>query len=294
MKRLSIALLGLLCFLPWVKHSEAEGKDQSQLLMDSDLTSGTVKYLEVITPKIGFAGAPPLPGGAFIPRSDTPTKESDFAKHVVRLTVLKRQPYEDGVRILLRWDIVEAASEVCSKLLYYVCIESSSLGYRIAALDHIPDLTSKEGIHSQYENTYKYGVPVLFDLTSPSIGRQIQDGKRGQNRLDRMYGMAIESTSQTNEQFTTHTVVAHRLERIMEKGYYPPAARKRHFDGATKSLSDTKTSETAEVALTQKEVQIWKGSTSWLWERMTRYDADGTLRMRCRQIPCPAHLKKEN
>jgi len=298
MNKNALALFGLLCLLPWMRRSEAHAADKYQGLTDSDLTTGTEKYLEILTPKEGFAGAPPTTS-AYRTRADIPKKESDFDRTIVRVRVLGRHLCRDGAveRIVLRCDFLMRPERQLVPSIPYTVIESSPAGFRIVGQDNEPNgklLSMREPFSDHgHSGSWHYGFPFVFLMTSPSLPSREGKGQKD-DRLEQMYGLSFTSASVSEGESTTHTVTANLLERTSLGGQYPvERVRRGFFDKERKTLSDAKTSGTEEVALVAREEQIWKGKSSWLWDRMTRYNAEGTLTMRCRQIPCPANLQKE-
>jgi hypothetical protein len=298
MNRNALALLGLLCLSMWMRPTVAQAWERFQGLTDSDLTTGTEKYLEILTPKEGFAGAPPT-AAAYIPRREIPKKDSDFDRSIVRVTVLKRRLYRDGAaeRIVLRCDFVEAPEREVVPWPPFAVIESNPEGCRIAGQRDDPNaslLSMREPLSDHGNEGHEhYGFRFVFLMTSPSLPSREGKGQKD-DRLEQMYGVAFTSASVSEGESTTHTVSATLLERTSVGRQYPvERVRRAFFDKERKTLSDAKTSDTEEVALVAREEQVWKGKSSWLWDRMTRYNAEGTLTMRCRQIPCPANLQKE-
>lgn len=233
-------------------------------------TEGDERVCELITPKVGYAGAPPSTAArasALVPATD-----KDFDKHIIRISVVQKRKKENGLRIILRLDEIDRMGNMAREGGYFAYIDVYNVGARVICKYEDDNGDSEEiGI--------RYGIPFPLTCTRPpALGfiKGTYDGAEGR----RGRGVVYEKKEASKGSQVLN----------IEATYFDRGKLEETLNNSSKSIcwhGPEKSKEIKEQSGIKKlwrETQKWGSANDWLWTRMERYDANGNIMMRCKEI----------
>lgn len=236
-------------------------------------TIGEKKEIEVAYPRRGLVGSPT---SAMMPYPEIrkPSSEADFIKRIVRITVMeKRQLETGGRRIVLRLDEIDGDGLLIREGLYFAYVDLTSEGVRLIGKDR-DDNKAKPFVT---EKTGRAGLPFpLLCMLPPTLHFE-KTGDRTSYLDSSGWGCVWASVD-------PQTVKATVFEKIYSDRQISSPHDVRHYMPEKKTLEEAPSPEGIGVVISVRETQTWKDWEDWLWERMERFDKDGNIIMRCRQI----------
>jgi hypothetical protein len=244
------------------RRGECQSTPQTELFK-----VGEFKEYKVVTPKKGFIGSPPSPSAA--PDIRRPAQVEDFDNRFLRVTLIGTRAIEEGRRIVMRLDEIDAMGTTKVPGLYYAYMDVQPEGTLVICR------RTDDGGNSDEADVIRYGLPFPFGCARPpTLG--FKNGKKD-GYVDSV-GRGVEfARKDGNAQSGVITVEATHFERSADWAGKAPASPA-WYRG---DIEDVKNDGRTKVHFREK--QQWGKATGWLWDEMERVDKDGNLLMRCRK-----------
>ena len=231
---------------------------------------GNVKEYEIFYPKSGYYGNPIPEFSSAMQRN--PTKNEHYNKRFVRVVVYDKKKNERGLRVVLKIDEIASSGETKIEGIYYAYIEVTNKGIRI--LKKSSD--DRRGFCEGSLLVWSLPFPIKT-LRPPFVGivkNKVDDGYIYMMKYAVFYSLKHynDSTKEINIEAKQYEIDIPSL--IIDEGVI-----EWNIEKISRILGDTKKSR-----LLTREVQTWNTPTSWLWEKLERYDSKGNLIVRCNRI----------
>lgn len=222
---------------------------------------------EIITPKPGYIGGPLTP--AAIPNMRPPMDQRHFNKRYIRVTEIAERELSGLQRVVLRLDEIDNKGSVFNRGLYFVYINISPEG--AAIIQKNEDDNSSENDLGSIKNR----IPFPFTCArSPGLGFKNGDTD----------GFAI--YNRRGPAFVRKTAKGTKGPIQVEAVYFEKQKDANDTKPDTRwygtNIAEVTNSGTTRTLFREK--QEWANEADWLWTKMERYDANGNIMMRCKEI----------
>ncbi len=237
--------------------------------MSGDIAASTqtnlTAFYKVVVPKSGFIGAP-ASAAAWEP-VHKPEKSEDFDEYLLKVIVIDDRICSETKRKVIRVDQVSTDYEMLREGLYYAYVDKNSSGSRIVC-------RYRDDNKNVMETGVAYGIPFPFTCATPLISGN-HHGPRGylDNRIG--FGVKFESGNSSSNDYLNVNVTC-----------FKSTSQVKHADRKMKwyqsEIDTVLKSQQTKIRFTEK--QKWAKSEDILWDEMERFDKDGNILIRCKQV----------
>lgn len=233
---------------------------------DNIYKEGKVKIVKAEIPKSGFIGSP-IPQG--FPSMYRPTRPEDFYIRYVRATVLVDRSIEGGKRKVIRVDEVTSGAKLIASGIYYIYIDLQKEGDRIVYHE-------KDNNSDVLDSVVTYGIWCPFICARPPAMNAA--GVKRAGYVDYRVGWGIDYKMKD----TKETSGGLQVEATWFDTSGPDPIGKRTPKWYQSNIEDVYKNPKTRVMFREK--QVWSRPDDWLWREMERYDENGNILIRCKEV----------
>lgn len=229
-------------------------------------TAGAVKIFKTEIPKDRLVGSPRIEA---FPKTRKPIAPEDFDIRYVRATMLAERSIESGNRKVLRVDEVTSVAQLIRHGIYYVYVDMLKDGARVVYHE-------KDNNSDVLDSVVTYGIWCPFTCARPPAMNAA--GVKRAGYVDYRVGWGIDYKMKD----TKETSGGLQVEATWFDTSGPDPIGKRTPKWYQSNIEDVYKNPKTRVMFREK--QVWSRPDDWLWREMERYDENGNILIRCKEV----------